>query len=308
MHLGEKLRFAHGFNTGFDADFGPHGGNRHTQFFVVDITVIRTGQGKTKAVGIARLFQQLTGAGDIIWMAFVLHSGYTGTHRAGQGNTGGNRQSAHHGSFQRLHINGLIQGQTHAAILERIFSLHIRIQQFVARLVKTQIDHARLAAFPDFHRLVAAQTDHILHRRIKHKINLPGFQRRHARGGIGDGAVIDGLHIALVQPGLDAPPVGIFLVCELDPLLPRNQPIGSGAHGVAGGEGLLFFGVVLRPDHIVFFAPRLVHHVDIGERVEHHRVGHRRGEFHREIINFSGDTGLVGIKPERHRRLARAVE
>ena len=215
--------------------------------------------------------------------------GMPGARGVGQVDRGGHREPAHHRLVDRVHVDGLVEGLAHALVLERVLALHVRVEQLVARLVHAEEDDAVLAALVDLDALVLLELLDVLHRRVEDEVEVAGEERRHARALVLHRRVDDVVDVAVeVALLLEAPPVGVLLEDALHVGLARDEDEGPGAHGVPRRCSVSSLFVKSCALHgVVLLAPGLVHDEEaVGEHLEHHGVGHRRGELHRVVVDL----------------------
>ena len=255
---------------GLHAHLGPVRGDGLAQLLVVDVAARAARKVHLKAVGVARIGQQLLRGLGVIGVAYV---GFLGpaVHLVGNQRAGGLGQAAQHHALDGLDVDGLVQRLAHAQVLQRVLALHVRAGQFFAELVQAQEDGAVLRPFQ--HLQVGRLLDacQVLQAGVDHEINFTREQRRRARGIGLDGGVDDlgqvGGVLAL------APPVRVGLQHHALVGRPLLELVGAGAQRVAVGKGFVLGLDVLGLDRLVLLGPGLAHDAQLGQLVHQHGVG-----------------------------------
>ncbi len=283
---------AFGFSLQIDLDIDARQSSSHrlTDLAIVHIAVIRTVHTHLKAIGVARLCEELFGRFRIVGQAFV-NIGKVAVdawaHHQGAGAGG----SAHHCALDAIDVDRLVKRLAHPLVFEGILALDIGIQQLVTLLVHAQKNGAQLGAL---HYLVlAAGVDarHVLHRHRLNHIHLTRKQSGNPCGVVANGRELHADHVAF-----DLAPVGTMAhEAGLDARLPLAQPEGPRPVGTKGRCVLNALATIHRPSGVVLFAPLLAHDVQEGQHFG--QDGKRRLglDVHRVVIDLAHRLDFIGV-------------
>ena len=170
-------------------------------------------------------------------------------------------------------------------ILQRVLALDVRVEQFVAELVHAEKDRSRIGSVQRLDALGAFQPRPILHGYREDEIEIARNQRR-CPGRV----LTDRRKDHLIDIGLEilVPVAAETLECRLHVRLAGGDDEGTGTIFVGRGVGGTRIGVLGagRLGRVVRLGPLLVHHVVEGQVARQDRVGGRRRDDDRVVVDL----------------------